>query len=1195
MLTNSQTIQYSREGTLLACAGRTSVSILDVEGERPTRIEQTNVAAVALFADEVWTLDSTRCLLRRWNRNGVLLGAPQRLPSPCAGWSVTPIGSPALLIESEGRYVMLSQESATPTSYGALYEDSASMVASCGGVLEQNAIQARGVTIPIDGRRYVLCQEPVVYVGFGSGVRCRLREGVKVLGGSVVFDGATVVLVVEDPRRALGAIVLDLASGRASRQFPLPPSGGGVRIAGERGLLIMQTSERRLRAFDVRTGEPHTELEAPMTFDDYALDPAATRIALRSGDVLQVHSFRDLSARSRPEIHLALDAPISTPGARPPQPSQLTISLAAPPRSKRDAEGDAQASVAPLAAAVGTTTARFASTTPTAPTITPTRPTAVIVTPTPISAMSTDAPPPPPPPPTVGGSSTPAPSTPRTSPPGTPSASTPSMPPTSARSEIPRSASRPTRVDDPAVPGLPSLASRTIGTQGEHMPVDPYPPEPPVIPLVKLRGFGAAPKKLAMPRQDAARILSRELHRIDLRTLLAIAKGWDSGRIGYANEGRLPHEHEAFAITGMNEGNALDQLHAARTALDQHEQSLASDPDRHADSTPLGALVAEFNLSPLAADILLVVAAASLRGETGRLYRILSHDASRALVDESLVHQILGHDESSRNEIAHELEPAAPLCRYGLIDVGRDRQRPFASLTVDPVVLARLRAEPVDFGPGAVTSVRAADRDLSELLVPPDLVRDAMRYLARKPTDAHQARIAVRGPMGTGRRSLLAALAARAGRELGVVDAACLPRQADAFLDALRTELRRALLRGLVPCLTRLEDVELTGDDSFLGLVRDVLRCHPGPLAVRLAPRAKVPLDPGHLLLDLTLPTESERLHVWREALGEYRLPVDRPEALAARYRVGLGTIRTVVQSVADDRAEQGQYTGDALADIEKRIRQSREVGLGEHARRIERLPAWSSLVLPDDIMDSLHELLGRVRHRRTVYERWGFGDVVSTSRGLTALFEGQPGTGKTLVAGAIARELGLDLYQIELSKVMSKWLGESEKHLGSIFDAAEDGQVILLFDEADSLFAKRSEVKGSNDRYANLSVNYLLQRLDSFEGFAILTTNFGASIDPAFKRRLSFRLQFPFPDEDQREQLWRVHIPATVPIAGALDLWTLARKFKMSGGYIHNACLRAAFLAAEEDAPLSQAHLERAVALEFAEMGKLSTSGSIE
>jgi SpoVK/Ycf46/Vps4 family AAA+-type ATPase len=327
---------------------------------------------------------------------------------------------------------------------------------------------------------------------------------------------------------------------------------------------------------------------------------------------------------------------------------------------------------------------------------------------------------------------------------------------------------------------------------------------------------------------------------------------------------------------------------------------------------------------------------------------------------------------------------------------------------------------------------------------------------------------------------------------------------------------------------------------------------------------------------------------VWVRVLAESGLRVADVDALAARYRIGPGVIRTAVASVE-------RTSDDAAPAIEQYIRQTRDARLAHYARRVDRLASWSSVVLPPDILDSLRELVARVRYRRQVFETWAMGRTMATSRGLTALFQGQPGTGKTLVAGVIARELGLDLYQVDLSKVMSKWIGETERNLAAIFDAAEDGQVILLFDEADSLFAKRTEVRSSNDRYANLEVNYLLQRLDSFEGIAILTTNSGTSIDQAFKRRMSFRLSFPFPDEETREHLWRAHLPAELPIAGPLTLDALARKYQLSGGYIRNACLRAAFLAAQEETSLHQRHLERAVALEFSELGKLSSTGAVD
>src|SRR5205809_3706931 len=171
---------------------------------------------------------------------------------------------------------------------------------------------------------------------------------------------------------------------------------------------------------------------------------------------------------------------------------------------------------------------------------------------------------------------------------------------------------------------------------------------------------------------------------------------------------------------------------------------------------------------------------------------------------------------------------------------------------------------------------------------------------------------------------------------------------------------------------------------------------------------------------------------------------------------------------------------------------------------------------------DSVRELVGRARWQRKVYEEWGMGRRIATARGLTALFYGPPGTGKTLVAGLVARELGLELWRVDLARVMSKWIGETEKNLGEVFDAAEEGQIMLLFDEADSLFAKRTEVRSSNDRYANLEVNYLLQRMERFEGVSILTTNLEGSIDQAFKRRLTCRISFPMPDVPERELLWR-------------------------------------------------------------------------
>jgi SpoVK/Ycf46/Vps4 family AAA+-type ATPase len=264
-------------------------------------------------------------------------------------------------------------------------------------------------------------------------------------------------------------------------------------------------------------------------------------------------------------------------------------------------------------------------------------------------------------------------------------------------------------------------------------------------------------------------------------------------------------------------------------------------------------------------------------------------------------------------------------------------------------------------------------------------------------------------------------------------------------------------------------------------------------------------------------------------------------------------------------------------------------------ATRVERLADWSQLVVPSDLLATLREMVARVRMRERVLADWGFESVASTARGVTALFQGGPGTGKSLVAGVIARELGRPLYRVDLSRVLSKWIGETEKNLGALFDAAEDGEAVLLFDEADALFAKRTEIKSSNDRYANVQVDYLLQRLDEFSGIAILTSNFGGSIDAALRRRMSFRVTFPFPDADARERLWRAHVPATAPIEGTLDLASLAERYELSGGYIRNAALRAAFLAAVDGSALRMDHFERAVQLEYRDACKIGDGGRLE
>jgi hypothetical protein len=753
---------------------------------------------------------------------------------------------------------------------------------------------------------------------------------------------------------------------------------------------------------------------------------------------------------------------------------------------------------------------------------------------------------------------------------------------------------------DPAAAPVP----RTGETNGESHAIaievisDPPEPAPEPTPIEIVEDLPDAPLLRLDPVSVTPTATTAEIaHAIDLRlqligarTSVAIAEAWDNGRITKPDPMRPPFADEVAGLLGLASGRAPAELASAVSLMQTTEDLvMGSERGRIGRLTPLDVLARDFHLSHVAVAILFAIVAPRLRGELARLYGILANDPGRALVDEYLVSQILG--AGLTQQIARELDGDRPLRRYGLIQVAAG-DRPFAGLTIDPLVVRYIANQSPEGEPDHHLKVRHVDRDLGELQLPRPVLLKAIRFLAAG-RDGGPVRIAVRGRTGSGRHTLLTSLAARAGRSLGVIDLSTIPREPSRAAQTLEAVLRRAMLRGLVPCIDGLELISSEDPDTKIQ-IGAALRNHPGPIAIRLPAEAQVPLDPGYLLLDLPQRNEQLRGESWTVALDRHHIELPDGSELAARYRVGPGIIERVCAEVSR-RPERPADPAAWMRELDDAVRQHLENRLGTTANRVTRLASWADIVLPEDITDSLLELTARVRHRKQVYEQWGFDRSMTTSRGITALFQGSPGTGKTMVAGVIARDLGLELYRVDVSRITSKWIGETEKNLGSLFDAAEDGQVLLLFDEADSLFAKRTEVKTSVDRYANMEVNYLLQRLDSFEGIAILTTNFGNAIDPAFKRRLTYRVTFPFPDEEMREQLWRSLIPSQVPVAGKLDFAGLSQRFRLSGGYIRNAALRAAFLAAEEGSSLTQAHLERAIRMEFREIGKLTESGALE
>lgn len=329
---------------------------------------------------------------------------------------------------------------------------------------------------------------------------------------------------------------------------------------------------------------------------------------------------------------------------------------------------------------------------------------------------------------------------------------------------------------------------------------------------------------------------------------------------------------------------------------------------------------------------------------------------------------------------------------------------------------------------------------------------------------------------------------------------------------------------------------------------------------------------------DLVRPPSTERVQQWRAALGPVAEQLNgQIGGIVAQFDLTAAGMRAAASQV--DRTD-GEDVGARLWDA---CREQARPRMHQLAQRIDAAASWDDIVLPPDQMSLLQDLAAHVRHRAKVYEQWGFSRHGSRGLGITALFAGASGTGKTMAAEVLANELRLDLYRVDLSQVVSKYIGETEKNLRRIFDAAEAGGAVLLFDEADSLFGKRSEVKDSHDRYANLEVSYLLQRMEAYRGLAVLTTNIRNALDTAFLRRLRFIVEFPFPGVAERTEIWRRVFPKQTPTEG-LDHERLGR-LNITGGVIRNIALNGAFVAADDDEPVRMRHLRRAARAELVKL----------
>jgi hypothetical protein len=588
------------------------------------------------------------------------------------------------------------------------------------------------------------------------------------------------------------------------------------------------------------------------------------------------------------------------------------------------------------------------------------------------------------------------------------------------------------------------------------------------------------------------------------------------------------------------------------------EERLAMAASALSAPSALDHLAAELGLTGFERQVLVLVSASELEGSFGDFLSGLPGSGGAARVTFSLALTSLPDAHWSA------LSPSRPLRYWNLIVPAPGGDTLVHSpLRIDERVLHFL------------TGTAALDRRLEDYLekIPPGVPlppsqEGLVDVLVRTWTDAGEVWpvLQLAGTDPSAHRDIAAAVSHRLGMSLHGLDARDVPTPPAERRAWFRLWERESILTDsalLLECADHATPEVLRAVQSAPGAVFASVR-----EALVLTPRPSLRFDVGR-------PTHTEQRVLWFDALGESAAACNgQLDAVVSQFDLPASAVAMTgrLAKAHTERAARDPGVKKKAPPVWEMCKAQVALRLGELAQRIETKATWNELVLPENARTILRTLVAQVRQRSRVCVAWGFAARSSRGLGLGALFAGPSGTGKTMAAEVIAGELGLDLYRIDLSAVVSKYIGETEKNLRRVFDAAESGGAVLLFDEADALFGRRSEVKDSHDRYANIEVSYLLQRMESYRGLAILTTNLKQSLDVAFVRRLRFIVQFPYPDAAHREQIWRNMFPPETPVEG-LDFSRLAA-LNVAGGSIRNIALNAAFLAADAGEPVRMRHL---------------------
>ncbi|MGA1871562.1 MAG: AAA family ATPase [bacterium] len=664
-------------------------------------------------------------------------------------------------------------------------------------------------------------------------------------------------------------------------------------------------------------------------------------------------------------------------------------------------------------------------------------------------------------------------------------------------------------------------------------------------------------------------------------------------------------DEDPFRIEGIKE---LPQFKAFFDNLERIEKRIAHKKEASLQmgiELRLERLKNLFGLSSAEMDILLISLAPELDARYETLYSYIQDDVTKKRAYIELILKIVCQSLPAQLEARGYFMPNAPLFKNYILYMFDDPSHQNATLQrkylkVDERVINYLLGfDDIDARLFPYARPGTPHTKWEDLYLPLNLKNQLMRVAHKLESNAEGLIFYFQGAYGTGKQSTAEAICHTRGIGLLTINVKSLQnREQMSFAEAVSLISREAVLQGSAIYWDGFDDLLIEDKQPLLKVFLDEMEIHRG-LVFLAGNKVWEPADVFYAKfffhVEFPFPTYTERVQLWTRALGKNPGSGENLNLkdVSNKFRLSGGQIKDAAVTARNlavwrDSGKEQISNTDLYAAC--RIQSNRT--LSTLAKKIVPHFKWDDIVLPKDKLAQLREVCTHLKYRSLVYEEWGFDKKLSLGKGLNVLFAGASGTGKTMAAEIMASELGLDLYKIDLSTVVSKYIGETEKNLAGIFSEAETSNAILFFDEADALFGKRSEVRDAHDRFANIEISYLLQRMEEYEGMTIMATNLRKNMDEAFVRRMHFTIEFPFPKEKERRLIWNVIWPEKAPRSNDLDLNFVARRFELSGGNIKNIALAAAFYATEDGGVVNMAHLIRAIQRENQKMGKMVLKG---